>query len=98
EEVRQLGAVLDVEPDRLVAQLVHKVCFPIPLQSWWVERIEHALESGLWDGANEVQRWRELLADRFERGLGLLHGSGVAPDHPTHLPEMEMLGKGWSWR
>ena len=91
--VGKLGAVLDIAVDGLVAQLVHKVRFPIPLESWRVQRIEHALQRRVWDGTNQVQGWRELLPDRLEGCLGQLHRPGVAPDDPTHLLAVEMLGK-----
>src|SRR5258708_18170896 len=95
---RHLGAVLYVELDRLVAQFVHKVRFPIPLESWWVQRIEHALQRRVRDGTNEVQGWREFLPDRFERFLGLLHRPGVAPHHPAHVLAVKRFGEGRPWR
>jgi hypothetical protein len=90
---RQLGAVLHVEPDRLVAQLIDKVRFPIVLEPGRVERIEHALERRMRDGADQVQGRRQKAPDRLERFLGLLQRPGVAPDYPTHFLVVEMLGK-----
>src|SRR5205807_4465991 len=85
--------MLDIAFDGLVAQLVHKVCFPIPLESWRVQRIEHALQRRVRDRTNEVQGWREFLPDGLEGCLGLLHWPGVAPDHPAHVLVVEMLGE-----
>src|SRR5215831_10002865 len=42
-ERRDFGAICDVLCNGGIAQLIHEVSPPVPLQAWWIQSIEHAL-------------------------------------------------------
>ncbi len=77
----------------LVAQLVHEIRFPIPLESRRIERVEHALQYRMRQWADKVQGGLQESADRTERLLGFLQRAGVTPHDSAHLPVVEMLGE-----
>ena len=66
------GAVLDVQGDGLVAQLVHEVGPPVPLVAGRIERVEHALQRRVRQRPDEVERpGRRQPPDRREDLVGL---------------------------
>src|SRR6266498_5612130 len=87
--------VLDVESDSLIAQLIHEVRLPIPLQARRIESVEHALEHGKWHRHEELKCWGPEVAKRPENLIRLFHWSVVAPDDRAHFPKMQMLRE---WR
>ena len=69
---RQLRAVLHMQIDRLVTQVVEEVGLPVPLQTRWVQRIEQALQNRPRDRPGKVHRWRDVGTNRFEELIGLV--------------------------
>ena len=80
-----------MERDGLVAQLIDEVGLPVPLMTRRIQGIEHALQRGVRQRANQVQGRRAEGPDRREGLLGLLQRSLEAPDDPAHRPTVEML-------
>src|ERR1700730_17298099 len=76
-----------------VAQLIHKVGPPIPLQTRRVQRVEHALQSWLRQRANKIERVFFERTDGFERFFRFLLRTDVCPDHPAHFFQVQMFGK-----
>src|SRR5713101_4458031 len=86
-----------MERDGLVAQFAHKISLPVPLMSRRVQPVKHALEGGMRNRPDEVERGRLEAANRFEDLLRFLGRSRVAPHDAAHLLEVQMLRERWSW-
>src|SRR5262249_34905580 len=86
-------AILQVQFNHLIAQLVHKVSSPIPLEAWRIEGVEHALEDRLRHRANKIQGRSAKPTNGPERLLCFLKRSGITPDDPTHVLIVEGLRK-----
>src|SRR6516225_5655914 len=84
----------DVLRDRVVAQFIYKIGAPIPLQARRINWIEHALQGGLGDGPDKVERRLLETANRFEDFLGLGLRFRAAPNNSTHLLQVEIFGEG----
>src|SRR3990170_2668386 len=90
--------MLHMDGDGLIAQLLHKVSPPVPLQARWIERIEGALQHGMRHGVNAVQCGGTEFPYGLEDPFGIFLGSRIAPDHAAHLFEVQILRKGGSRR
>src|SRR4030095_15965752 len=77
--------VLQVQLDRLIAQLVDEIGSPVPLQAWRIEGVEHAFENRVGHWPNKVQGRRAKPTNGSKRLLRLLKWPGVTPHDPTHL-------------
>ena len=85
-----------MQGDGLVAQLLHEVGPPVPLQARGIERVEGALQHGMGHGVNAVQCGRAEFPYGLEDPFGLLLRPRIAPDHAAHLLEVQILRKGGS--
>src|SRR5258708_5341360 len=84
----QLRAMLDVQSDSLVTQLLHEICLPVPLQTRGIKAVEHALQHGKRHG-NEKFEGRTTEAPQWPQNrTRLFQSSVIAPDHSTHLLKM----------
>src|SRR5262245_31073590 len=81
-----------------VAQLIHEVSAPVPLQTRWIQRIKHALQRWIWERADQIERRRPEAADGLEGCLSLLLSAGIAPYNTTHRLVVQMLREGWPRR
>src|SRR6267154_3261309 len=84
--------------DCLVAQIVHEICLPIPLQPRGIKAVEHTLQHG-------IRHWREKLegrvpelAHRIENFVCLFQRSRRTPNDAAHFLEMQSLRERWSRR
>src|SRR6516162_10412517 len=77
--------------DCRVAQFVHEIGAPIPLQSGWVDWIEQGLQGRLGQGTDKVQRGFFERANRFEHYFGLRLRRSASPNDSAHLFEMEIF-------
>src|SRR5262245_2264040 len=86
--------MLHVERNGCVAQLIHEVSAPVPLQTWRIQGIKHALERWIRQRADQIERWRPEAADGLESCLSLLLSAGIAPHNTTHYLVVEMFREG----
>src|SRR4029453_11312930 len=90
--------MLHAQRNRCVAQLIHEVSAPVPLQTRWIQGIKQALERWIRQRANQIERWRPEAADGLESCLSLLLSAGIAPHNPTHRLVVQMFREGWPRR
>jgi hypothetical protein len=70
----QVSTELDVANDRYIAYLVEEVCPPIPLQTWWMERIggETAWTTLPWQ---HIRMWSRYLPQLSLASLEVANGA-----------------------
>src|SRR5262249_14262176 len=82
----------------VVADLVHKIGAPIPLQTGRIKRVEHALQRRMRDRTYKIERWFLESAYGLERFFRFFVRSSVRPDDAAHFFHVQMFGERWSWR
>src|SRR5262245_13038863 len=87
-----------MECDNALIEIGEEVRLPVPLQSRWVERVEHALQRGPGHRSGGIDRWRAERAERRQSLCCLLERTCVAPDDSAHLLQVVLLGKWRRWR
>src|SRR5271167_626698 len=92
------GAMLHMNIDRWVADLVDKVGLPVILHPWWDHRIEHTLQDRMWQWAYHIEGRRQKGPDRFEGVLCTFHRPRIAPHDAAHRAIVKMLREGRSGR
>ena len=94
--VGNLEAMGDVQRYGFVAELPYEIGLPVPLQTWWVQSVEHALEDRMWNRTDQVERWAFEATNRLESLFRLLGRSRVAPHDAAHFLVVQVLRKGWA--
>src|SRR6516165_12361517 len=69
---RQQRAVLHMQRNRFIFELAHKIGLQVPLQTWRIQSIEHALQRRMRYRTDEIERWFLELPDRVEYPLRVL--------------------------
>ncbi len=93
---RDLGTEPHVFGNGLIAELVHEVGPPVPLEPWRIEDVEHALHRRVRHRSHVFEgRWPERTY-RLEDLLGLFRRTRVAPDDTAHGLAVQMVGEGRS--
>src|SRR5262245_19669669 len=80
----QFRRVLDMPADGLVGYLLEEVGPPIGLDTFWHQRVEHALKRWERHRPNEVNGRLLEGANWSESGFGFIQRSGIAPDHTAN--------------
>src|SRR5215510_16398654 len=91
-------AMLHVQRNCCVAQLIDEVSAPVPLQTRWIQGIKQALECWIRQRADQIERRRPEAADGLEGCLSLLLPAGIAPHNPAHRLVVQMFREGWPRR
>src|SRR5215510_10098879 len=86
--------MLHVQCNSCVAQLIHEVSAPVPLQTRWIQGIKHALQRWIREWADQIERRRPAAADGLESCLSLLLPASIAPHNPTHRLVVQMFREG----
>src|SRR5215510_2374103 len=86
--------MLHVQRNRCVAQLIHEVSAPVPLQTWGIQGIKQALERWIRQRADQIERRRSEAAYGLEGRLSLLLPAGIAPHNTTHRLVVQMFREG----
>src|ERR1700736_5657552 len=82
-----------------VADLVDKISAPIPLASWRINSIEHALQAGVGKRTDEIESRLPERANRLKRFLRLRHVTRISPNDAAHFFKAKMFGErraGWN--
>src|SRR5262245_57690435 len=87
-----------MERNSCVAQLIHEVSTPVPLQTRWIQSIKHALQRWMRERADQIERRRPEATDGLESCLSLLLSAGIAPHNTTHYLVVQMFREGWPRR
>src|ERR1700721_2213582 len=81
--------MLYVESDSLVAQLIHEVRLPVPLQTRRIKPVEHALQNGKRHGLEKLKGRRAETPQRIKKLICLVQRSSVAPYNAAHFLEVQ---------
>src|SRR5580704_17361982 len=84
-----------MKSDRFVAQLIYKVSLPVPLQTWWIEAVEHALQPRKGHGREKFEGRVSECAQRLENLICLFQRIGGAPYDAAHFFEMQIFRERW---
>src|SRR4029077_9227157 len=79
--------------DRVIAQLIHKIGAPVPLQARRIKGVEHALQSWLGQRTYKIERGFLESPNRLECLLCFLLRPGVCPDNAAHFFHVQMFRK-----
>ncbi len=84
--------------DSFIAQLIDKVCLPIPLMPGWIDRIERCLQCKVWHWSNKVNDWFLETANWFKYLFSLVQISDITPHDAAHRFSVKMFRKVRRWR
>src|SRR4029077_6332687 len=80
---RQQRAVLHMQGNRFIFELAHKIGLQVPLQTWRIQSIEHALQRRMSYRTDQIERRFLELPDWVENPLRVLERPSVAPHNAT---------------
>src|ERR1700723_1903369 len=87
-----------MESDCLVAQIVHEICLPIPLQARCIEAVEHTLQHGIRHGREKLESRAAEFAGRIENLIRPFQSFGRTPHNAAHFLEVQSFRKRWRRR
>src|SRR5262249_49324991 len=91
---RQQCAMLHMQCNRFIFELAHKIGLQVPLQTWRIQSIEHALQRRLRYSTEEIESWFLEIPDRYEYPLGVLERYSIAPHNSAHFLVVQGFRKG----
>ena len=88
---RQRFTKTSVLSNRFIAQLIHKIGTPIPLQPRGIQRVEHALQRRLRQRTYKIESRLLESADGFKCFFGLALWPGTGPNYAAHFFHVQMF-------
>src|SRR6266568_2735132 len=89
----------NVRRDRFVAQVIHKIGTPIPLQTRRIQSVEHALQSGLRQRTYKIEGGLLKSTDGPKCFFGFRLRPSIGPNDTAHFLHVKMFGErrgGWN--
>src|SRR5438067_9897420 len=77
----------------VITYFVHEISAPIPLQTRWVERVEHGLQCRLRYWTDEIEGGLFKTTNGLEYFFGFRGWACICPHNAAHLFHVKMLGE-----